>query len=65
MSLEALAEVIQVDASDIVRSLFMKGIMLSMNQVCVGGGLGGVGSGPCALWAQRELLLACCAHPAC
>lgn len=33
MSLEALAEAIQVDASDIVRSLFMKGIMLSMNQV--------------------------------
>lgn len=40
MSLEALAEAIQVDASDIVRSLFMKGIMLSMNQVG-GGGAGG------------------------
>jgi hypothetical protein len=25
---------LQVDPSDIVRSLFMKGIMLSMNQVC-------------------------------
>jgi hypothetical protein len=34
MSLEALAEAIQVDPSDIVRSLFMKGIMLSLNQVC-------------------------------
>jgi hypothetical protein len=33
MSLEALAEAIQVDASDIVRTLFMKGIMLSLNQV--------------------------------
>lgn len=33
MSLEQLGEIIQVDASDIVRSLFMKGIMLSMNQV--------------------------------
>eukprot|EP00775_Hariotina_reticulata_P003388 gene3388-3661_t len=33
MSLEALADAIQVDASDIVRTLFMKGIMLSLNQV--------------------------------
>jgi hypothetical protein len=33
MSLEALAEAIQVDPSDIMRTLFMKGIMLSMNQV--------------------------------
>jgi len=33
MSLEELAEKIQVDPSDIVRTLFMKGIMLSMNQV--------------------------------
>lgn len=33
MSLEDLADAIQVDPSDIVRSLFMKGIMLSMNQV--------------------------------
>ena len=40
MSLEALAEAIQVDSSDIVRSLFMKGIMLSMNQVGLGGGVG-------------------------
>ena len=36
MSLEGLAEAIQQDPSDIVRALFMKGIMLSMNQV--GGG---------------------------
>jgi hypothetical protein len=35
MSLEALAEAIQVDPSDIMRTLFMKGIMLSMNQVRV------------------------------
>lgn len=33
MSLEALADAIQVDPSDIVRTLFMKGIMLSLNQV--------------------------------
>ena len=33
LSLEALADTIQVDPSDIVRTLFMKGIMLSMNQV--------------------------------
>lgn len=33
MSLEELAEQIQVEPSEIVRSLFMKGIMLSMNQV--------------------------------
>jgi translation initiation factor IF-2 len=33
MSLEQLADLLQVDPSDIVRSLFMKGIMLSMNQV--------------------------------
>lgn len=33
MSLEALADAIQVDPSDIMRTLFMKGIMLSMNQV--------------------------------
>ena len=33
MSLEALAELIQVDPSDIVRTLFLKGILLSMNQV--------------------------------
>ncbi len=33
MSLEELADALQVDPSDIVRSLFMKGIMLSMNQV--------------------------------
>lgn len=33
MSLEQLAELIQVDASEIVRNLFMKGIMLAMNQV--------------------------------
>lgn len=41
MSLEALADAIQVDASDIVRSLFMKGIMLSLNQVrvCRRGGM--------------------------
>jgi hypothetical protein len=45
MSLEALAEAIQVDASDIVRSLFMKGIMLSMNQVGCGGGGGEGGEG--------------------
>lgn len=35
MSLEALADAIQVDPSDIVRTLFMKGIMLSLNQVRV------------------------------
>lgn len=33
MSLEALADAMQVDPSDIVRTLFMKGIMLSLNQV--------------------------------
>jgi len=33
MSLEALALAIQVDPSEVVRSLFMKGIILSMNQV--------------------------------
>ncbi|KAJ9507639.1 hypothetical protein QJQ45_019178 [Haematococcus lacustris] len=33
MSLEQLADIIQVDPSEIVRSLFMKGITLSMNQV--------------------------------
>jgi translation initiation factor IF-2 len=33
MSLEQLADLLQVDGSDIVRALFMKGIMLSMNQV--------------------------------
>jgi hypothetical protein len=39
MSLEALAEAIQVDPSDIMRSLFMKGILLSLNQVgWIGGG---------------------------
>ena len=36
MSLEELADLIQVDASDIVRTLFMKGVMLSMNQVSMG-----------------------------
>jgi translation initiation factor IF-2 len=36
MSLEELAEVIQVDPSELVRTLFMKGIMLSMNQVRMG-----------------------------
>lgn len=40
MSLEALADAIQVDPSDIVRTLFMKGIMLSLNQVGEGGGAG-------------------------
>jgi hypothetical protein len=39
MSLEALADAIQVDPSDIVRTLFMKGIMLSLNQVGVVGSL--------------------------
>lgn len=38
MSLEDLADVIQVDSSDIVRTLFMKGLMLSMNQVGFKGG---------------------------
>lgn len=38
MSLEALADAMQVDPSDIVRTLFMKGIMLSLNQVGSGGG---------------------------
>ncbi|WIA43897.1 hypothetical protein OEZ86_010304 [Tetradesmus obliquus] len=33
MSLEALADAIQVEPSEIMRTLFMKGIMLSMNQV--------------------------------
>lgn len=33
MSLEELAEKVQVEPSDLVRLLFMKGIMLSMNQV--------------------------------
>eukprot|EP00983_Pelagomonas_calceolata_P086791 1156835-Pelagomonas_calceolata.AAC.2 len=33
MSLIQLADMIQEDPSDIVRTLFMKGIMLSMNQV--------------------------------
>jgi hypothetical protein len=33
MSLEALAEAIQQDPSDIVRALFMKGIVAGMNQV--------------------------------
>jgi hypothetical protein len=33
MSLEQLAETVQVEPSDLVRMLFMKGIMLSMNQV--------------------------------
>lgn len=44
MSLEALAEAIQVDSSDIVRTLFMKGIMLSLNQV---GGGAAAGKGVC------------------
>ena len=38
MDLQELGELIQVDPSEIVRTLFMKGIMLSMNQVrsCMG-----------------------------
>ena len=33
MSVMQLAELIQVDPSEIVRSLFMKGLVLSMSQV--------------------------------
>ncbi len=36
MSLEELADALQVEPSEIVRTLFMKGITLSMNQVRVG-----------------------------
>ena len=32
MSLEALADLLVCDPSDVVRTLFMKGITLSMNQ---------------------------------
>jgi hypothetical protein len=67
MSLEALAEAIQVDASDIVRSLFMKGIMLSMNQVGAGCGtgcrlqLGGCAGGRAKGGRGKHLLTGLCA----
>ncbi len=36
MSLLELAEKVQVEPSELVRTLFLKGITLSMNQVCDG-----------------------------
>lgn len=68
MSLEDLADLLTVDASDIVRSLFMKGINLSMNQNLdrnivkvrrrIGGG-GGVRVGRACLCGARVCLFVC------
>lgn len=54
MSLEDLAYQVQVEPSDLVRTLFMKGIMLSMNQVWTPGGHGG----RCAVWLAAHLAVA-------